>query len=45
MFDEVMKKFRAAGHKFQTLHSIVDELWNKIERGSDLLPEPSLLRL
>ena len=45
MFDELLSEILSAGHKFQSLHSVVDEMWSTVEQASDLLARGSLPRL
>ncbi len=45
MLDELLGEILSAGHKLQSLHSVVDELWNSVEHTPGLLPRGSLPRL
>ncbi len=45
MMDELLGEILSAGHRFQSLHSVVDELWSAVNQASDLLPRGSLPRL
>lgn len=45
MFDELMHEILSAGHKFSSLHNVVDELWASVKRAPDLFPSGSLLHL
>jgi hypothetical protein len=42
MLDELVSEILSAGHRFQSLHSVVDELWNAVAQTGDLLPRGSL---
>jgi hypothetical protein len=44
MFDELMNEILSSGHKFHSLHNVVDEVRRSVEQASDLLPRGSLLR-
>jgi len=44
MLDELMSEILSAGHTFNSLHSIVNEMLRSIERAPDLLPRGSLPR-
>ncbi len=45
MLNELMSEILSAGHKFDFLHSVVDEIWNAVKQAPDLLPNGALLRL
>ncbi len=45
VLDQLMREILSAGHTFNSLHSVVDELWISVKRSPDLLPQGSLLRV
>ena len=40
-----MREILSAGHKFSSLHNVVDELWASVKQAPDLFPSGSLLHL
>jgi len=45
MLDDLIGEVMMAGFRFQSLHSVVDELWSAAKQAPDLLPRGTLLRL
>lgn len=45
MFDALLSEILSAGFVFQSLHSVVDELWQRAREAPGLLPQGALLQL
>jgi len=45
MFDELVETILSKGHRFSSLHNVVDELWASAKQAPDLFPSGSLLDL
>ncbi len=45
VLEELIGEIMMGGYRFQSLHSVVDELWSCARRAPGLLPQGSLLRL
>jgi hypothetical protein len=45
LFDELINDILSAGYRFQSLHSVVDEMWQQAREVPDLLPQGALLSI
>lgn len=45
MFDELVSEILSSGYKFESFHSVVDELWVRVERNRNVFPQGSRLPL